>query len=151
VNVFSNRVEISNPGNLPPGITIDTIRDSQFSRNQFIASILRNLEFLEEYGRGIDIVYAAMDAAGLLPPIFKNSTNSFKVILLGGSFKDLNQRQVEIWHKLQEVARLSARQMVDMFPATSRPTINNDIRKLVDTGLIVSKGSGYNTYYEAKF
>ncbi len=151
INIFSNRIEISNPGNLPPGITVDTIRDSQFSRNQNIAAILRNLDFLEEYGRGIDIVYSKMDELSLLPPIFKNSANSFKVILLGSAFGALNARQVEIWHKLQEVSRLTARQMVDMFHPTSRPTINSDIRKLLDLELIVSRDSGYNTYYEARF
>ena len=40
VNIFSNRLEISNPGKLPPGVTIENIKDSQFSRNEIIASIL---------------------------------------------------------------------------------------------------------------
>ena len=151
VNIFANRIEITNPGNLAPGVSVENIKDTQFSRNEFIADILRDLDYLEEYGRGIDIAIATMLDSGLLPPLFKNSINSFRVTLLGEQFKDLNDRQVQIWHQLQEVSQLSARQMLDMFENVSRPTINNDIRKLIDTGLIRSRGNGSNTYYEARY
>ena len=60
INIFANRIEISNPGNLPPGITIENIKESQFSRNEIIASILRDFDYMEEYGRGIDIVFSRM-------------------------------------------------------------------------------------------
>jgi len=102
VKVFDNRIEVTNPGTLPPGINIDNLVDSQFSRNEVIANSMRDLEYMKEFGRGIDMIYSKMDKWGLAQPLFKNSANTFKVTLLGDDFKDLNNRQVDIWYYLQD-------------------------------------------------
>lgn len=146
INVFSNRIEISNPGNLPPGVTVSNIKYSQFSRNEIIATILKNMDYLEEYGRGIDIVFSKMNEWGLLEPIFKNMSNSFKVTLLGEVFKSLNSRQVSIWNILQDKKQITSRECKEMFPSVSRATVANDLDKLESMGLIEAKGSSYNTY-----
>ncbi len=151
INIFSNRVEISNPGNLPPGVTIENIKDSQFSRNEIIAEILKDMDYLEEYGRGIDIVFSRMSELGLLDPIFKNMSNSFKVILLGDKFRELNDRQVAIWNVIQEKKSATSKIIREMFPDVSRATIVNDFGKLVGIGLIEQKGSTNTTYYETKY
>lgn len=148
INIFSNRMEISNPGNLPPGVTIENIKDSQFSRNEIIAAILKDMDFLEEYGRGIDIVFSKMNEWGLLEPIFKNMSNSFRVILLGEAFKGLNNRQINIWNILQDKNKITSRECKELFSSVSRATIAVDLDKLESIGLIASKGSSYNTYYE---
>ncbi len=151
VNIFSNRLEISNPGNLPPGVTIENIKDSQFSRNEIIAQILKDMDYLEEYGRGIDIVFSKMSEWGLLDPIFKNMSNTFRVILLGKKFKGLNERQIMIWNVLLEKKHLTSRECQGLFPDSSRATIINDLNKLVSFGLIKQKGSASSTYYETKY
>ena len=150
VNIFSNRIEIINPGTLPPGITIENIKQSQFSRNEIIASILKDMDYLEEYGRGIDIVFSRMKEIGLQEPIFKNTSNSFKVTLPGDQFSELNQRQIEIWHTLQDRNRMTAKECQQLFENISRASISIDLSKLVELGLIVSKGSGSSTYYETE-
>ncbi|MEN8253074.1 MAG: ATP-binding protein [Patescibacteria group bacterium] len=149
INIFSNRIEIYNPGNLPPGVTIDNIKDSQFSRNEIIAAILKDMEYLEEYGRGINIVFSKMREWNLLDPIFKNMSNSFRVILLGEMFKKLNDRQVGIWNALQDREKITSKECNKLFPSVSKATIATDLNKLEKVGLIESKGASYNTYYEA--
>lgn len=151
VNIFSNRLEVSNPGNLPPGITVDNIKDSQFSRNEIIAAILRDLDYLEEYGRGIDIVFSKMHEWGLLEPIFKNTSNVFKVILLGETLNVLNSRQISIWYAIQENKKMTSKACRDLFPDNSKATIANDLKKLAEIGLIIPKGLGMNTFYEPKY
>lgn len=151
INVFSNRIEISNPGNLPPGVTIENIKDSQFSRNEIIAEILKDMDYLEEYGRGIDIVFSRMSGIGLLNPIFKNMSNSFKVILLGEKFKELNERQISIWNLIQEKKTMTSKKLRKVFLSFSRATIANDLATLLSIGLIDQKGSGISTYYETKY
>jgi len=148
VNIFSNRIEISNPGNLPPGVTIENIKEAQFSRNEVIAETLKDMEYLEEYGRGIDIVFSKMQEWELLEPIFKNISNKFIVILLGPIFKDLNERQIKIWHILQERKQINIKTCREIFPDVSRATISNDVSKLVKLKLIAQKGSSSNTFYE---
>lgn len=151
VTIFSNRIEIVNPGNLPPGVTIENLKVAQFSRNQVISKILRDLGYMEEFGRGIDLVYAKMIAYNLPEPIFKNSANSFKVILFGEPFKILNPRQILIWNYLQENRFINAKTACKLIPKVSRPTINNDLRQMMESELITQRGSGSLTYYESSY
>src|SRR3989344_466830 len=151
VNVFEDRLEIFNPGCLPPGVTVDNIRDAQVSRNEIIAARLKELDYLEEYGRGIDIVFTETEKWGLLQPIFKNTTNSFKVILPGEKLSKLNDRQFRIWDYLVEQKRITATACAELFPDISRATINNDLSRMQELGLIHSGGASMNTYYEPNF
>lgn len=151
VVVFTDRVEISNPGTLPPGITIDNLKESQFSRNEVIANLMRGLDYMEEFGRGIDLIYARMAEYKLVKPLFKNRSNTFKVTLLGPRFEKLNERQVKIWDYLQEYSQINISTATKLFPKISRATINNDLKGLVLIGLIVSKGASNSTYYEPKY
>jgi ATP-dependent DNA helicase RecG len=151
INVFEDRLEIFNPGCLPPGVTVENIRDAQVSRNEIIAARLKDLDYLEEYGRGIDIVFTEMEKWGLLRPTFKNTTNSFKVILPGEKLSKLNERQFYIWDYLAERKRITATECSELFSDVSRATINNDLSKMHELGLIHSSGASKGTYYEPNF
>jgi ATP-dependent DNA helicase RecG len=151
INVFEDRLEIFNPGCLPPGVTVENIRDAQVSRNEIIAARLKDLDYLEEYGRGIDIVFTEMEEWNLLRPTFKNTTNSFKVILPGEKLSKLNERQFYIWDYLAERKRITATECSELFPDVSRATINNDLSRMHELGLIHSSGASKGTYYESNF
>ncbi|HLB59527.1 MAG TPA: ATP-binding protein, partial [Bdellovibrionota bacterium] len=151
VNIFEDRVEVFNPGNLPPGVTIENIRSAQESRNQIIAARLKDLDYLEEYGRGIDIVFTEMAQWGLLPPLFKNTANSFKVILPGKKLSELNDRQLRIWELLVEKGRITRRDAEELLGGVSQNTIASDLRIMRDLGLIQQIGESRNTYYNPSF
>ncbi len=150
IAVFSDRVEVSNPGTLPPGVTIDNLKIAQFSRNDILARIMRDLDYMEEFGRGIDLVYSKMFEWGLVEPLFKNVSNVFKVTLLGKNFRSLNDRQIKIWNFIQDKSQITASLAHNLFHEVSRATINNDLKGLVDFGLIELKGSSTNIYYIPK-
>jgi len=149
IQIFSNRIEISNPGNLPPGVTIDNIKDAQFSRNEVIAGILSDMLYLEEYGRGIDIVLAESKRMGLYKPFFENSTNSFKVTVFGPAFSLLTDRQMDIWKNLKKVDRITTKEVMDLF-GVSRATAVSDINILISEGLAISEGASSSTHYTLK-
>lgn len=149
--IFQDRIEISNPGTLPPGVTVENLKISQFSRNGVIAKIMRDMDYMEEFGRGIDLIYSQMSLSGLVAPLFKNSSNSFKVTLLGDDYNNLNERQLKFWHILQDKNHLTASIAHEYFPHLSRQTINADLKDMVDIGLIGQKGSSSSTYYEPEY
>lgn len=149
--VFSNRIEISNAGNLPPGINIENIKDAQFSRNEVIASTLKDMGYIEEYGRGINLVYSKMREWDLLNPLFKNKANCFKVTLLGEEFKELNPSQIVIWQTIQDMGSITAAKSVEILEGRSRQSVNSDIRGLVEKGLISKEGSGNNIHYRPTY
>lgn len=151
VNVFADRIEVFNPGCLPPGVTVENIKDAQVSRNEIIAALLKDLDYLEEYGRGIDIVFAKMREWRLLEPLFKNTANSFKVILPGHRLSKLNERQIKIWEYLVEKEKTTVRECESFLLNTPRTTINSDLQKLQEIGLIRQLGVAKDTYYILTF
>jgi len=151
INIFADRIEIFNPGCLPPGVTIENIKDAQVSRNEIIAARLKELDYLEEYGRGIDIVFNEMKKWDLLPPIFKNTSNSFRVILMGEKLSKLNERQIKIWEYLAENKTITAKECEKLVLKTPRITLNYDLKKMCQLGLIQQAGQSRNTFYQTSF
>jgi len=151
VNIFEDRIEIFNAGCLPPGVTIENIKDAQVSRNEIIAARLKELDYLEEYGRGIDIVFNEMKKWNLLSPIFKNTSNSFKVILMGEKLSKLNERQIKIWEYLVENETVTAKECETFMPQAPRATLNHDLKQMCQLGLIHQMGQSRSTYYQATF
>lgn len=151
VNIFDDRIEIFNPGCLPPGVTIENIKDAQVSRNEVIAGILKDMGHLEEYGRGIDIVFDKMSEWNLMSPIFKNTANSFKVILPGKELSKLNERQIKIWDFLIDNKKITAKDCEKILGDVPRVTINRDLQKMEDMNLIHSVGKSISTYYQMNF
>jgi ATP-dependent DNA helicase RecG len=151
IRIFQDRIEIANPGSLPPGVTVDNIKEAQFSRNSMIAARLKDLRYLEEYGRGIDIVIKKMQEWGLPSPLFRNSVNSFEAILLGEKYKDLNDRQVKLIDVLLIKNRLTAQDCRKILKGAPRATINSDLKKMRDLGVLISNGASVNTFYTLAF
>ncbi|MBL1217853.1 MAG: transcriptional regulator [Planctomycetes bacterium] len=79
VEVFRNRVEVSNPGR--PIIDPNRLDIPPRSRNEQLASLMRRMGMCEELGSGIDRVLTAVEFFQLPPPAFIESSNSTRVTL----------------------------------------------------------------------
>jgi ATP-dependent DNA helicase RecG len=53
IEIFDDRIEISNPGGLPRGLTEKEFGKKAVRRNQLIASLLHRIDFVENMGTGI--------------------------------------------------------------------------------------------------
>lgn len=151
IRIFDDRIEILNPGSLPPGVTVDNLKEAQFSRNSMIAARLKDLKYLEEYGRGIDIVFRMMSEWGLPAPLFRNLVNGFEAILLGEKYRHVNDRQSQIINVLLLKGKLTVQDCQKILKGTPRATINSDLKKLRDLGMLVPNGASVNTYYTLAF
>lgn len=88
IELFSNRIEISNPGT--PLISIDRFIDhNPISRNEKLSSIMRRFKICEEKGSGIDKVIKSVELYQLPAPNFLEYDNGTKVILY--SYKQLSE------------------------------------------------------------
>lgn len=80
IELFSNRIEISNPG--IPLINIDRFIDhNPISRNEKLASLMRRFKICEEKGSGVDKVVKSVELYQLPAPNFLEYDNGTKVIL----------------------------------------------------------------------
>jgi len=151
IRIFNDRIEITNPGSLPPGVTVENIKEAQFSRNPMIAARLKDMRYLEEYGRGIDIVFKQMQERGLSLPIFRNSVNSFEAILLGEKYRGLNIRQIKLVDMLLIKNKITISDCQKILKGIPRATINNDLKRLRDLGILLANGASVNTFYTLAF
>ncbi|MFC3417173.1 ATP-binding protein [Algoriphagus hitonicola] len=86
IEVFSDRIEISNPGN--PLVTPDRFIDAYLSRNEKLADLMRRMGFCEEKGSGMDKVIFYNELFQLPPINVVVSENRTRVSLY--SYKSLN-------------------------------------------------------------
>jgi predicted HTH transcriptional regulator len=86
IEIFSDRIEISNPGN--PLITPDRFIDSYISRNEKLADLMRRMGFCEEKGSGLDKVIFYNELYQLPPINVIIDENRTRVTLY--SYKKLN-------------------------------------------------------------
>jgi ATP-dependent DNA helicase RecG len=86
IEIFSDRIEISNPGN--PLITPDRFIDSYISRNEKLADLMRRMGFCEEKGSGLDKVIFHNELFQLPPINVITDENRTRVTMY--SYKSLN-------------------------------------------------------------
>ena len=75
VMLFSDRLEVLNPGRLPPALTLEQLRETHPSvpNNRLLARSLYLVQYIEEMGtRTLDMIRRCKDA-GLLEPEFTDS------------------------------------------------------------------------------
>lgn len=93
VEIFSNRVEFTNPGES----LVDKMRvidSAPQSRNEMLARFMRMVRLCEERGSGIDKVISAVEQAQLPPPKFVAEKNYFRVILFAPKkFKEMSREE----------------------------------------------------------
>ena len=82
VAVFDNRIEISSPGELPAGYSIDDIGKMDFSklRNITIGRIFSELKIIEQWGRGFSNIIKLCRQYENIVPEFKEELMQFKII-----------------------------------------------------------------------
>ncbi len=80
--LFEDRLQISSPGRLPNGVTIDKMKEStHVPRNPILMKFLQDHHFVEKLGRGIPMVVREMKKLGVREPDFHESGEEFIVTL----------------------------------------------------------------------
>lgn len=95
VEIFDDRIEISNPGTLLPGKRPDRlIGTTPESRNEQLASSFRRYRICEERGTGFQKVVRAIELFGLPPLVFTLQENAFRVTLYAPrKFSEMSQTE----------------------------------------------------------
>jgi ATP-dependent DNA helicase RecG len=82
VDVFDDRIEISSPGRFPGLVDLsDPLHSTRFARNPRIARVCSDLHFGQELGEGIRRIFEEMRAAGLVDPVYRQTSGSVLLTL----------------------------------------------------------------------
>jgi predicted HTH transcriptional regulator len=90
VEIYSNRVEISNPGE--PVVPVERFIDGYQSRNERLADLMRRMHICEEKSSGIDKVIHTVEVFQLPAPDFRAGHRRTVAILYGAKdFEDMGR------------------------------------------------------------
>ena len=171
IRLFNNRLEITNPGKLMEGITLERIRPGGLSkrRNISICLTLDNIGFMEESGQGIRNIILALKKAGLREPLLKEdgeyfkvefytqSNNSEKDLGVIGTTTDLStqltQLQKEGLNKIQELEldTLTIKDYMSLISTNSRITAKTHLERFRELGLLRPRKEGKFLVYKKVF
>lgn len=144
VAIFDDRLEITNPGSLPFGLSLETAL-SGFSqlRNKVIGRIFRELNLIEQWGTGLGRMIETCEKRGIPKPLFEELDNYFRVTLFHDS---KNLQTGERWEKeileyLEKHNEISAKQAQKIWGITARTT-STRLRKMCEKGSLVEMSTG---------
>ena len=158
VEVFNNRVEISNPGGLPKGLKPEDFGKRTLARNPLIASLLLRAKYIEKLGTGIYRMRQEMIKAGLPEPVFSYDgffTITFNrvhkpekeiALSLGVSPKRL-ERMMYLLRQLKTDSGLDIKEAAIKHGILER-IVRKDLLLLEKNGWLVSSGTTSNRIYQ---
>jgi len=157
VRIFDDRIEFWNPGKLPEGWTVETLKQKHDSipPNPLIARQFFWLKYIEEVGTGTNKIIQWCKEWGLPEPDFEYTGTSLVVTLQKSKLTeeyfttlDLNDRQKKAMEFLRKNKRITSNEYSKLFRITERMA-RNDLKELINKKLINRKGeSKKTTYYE---
>ncbi len=155
VRLFTDRLEVWNPGTLPGTITPESLRSDHPSvpNNPLIAEPLYLARYIEKAGSGTQAMIELCREAGLPEPDFEERHGSMVVTLWRDWLTDevlagfhLNTRQKTGIACLREEGRITSGRYQDL-TGGSRQTAARDLEDLVKKGLLDRQGERRGTYY----
>ncbi len=156
VNVFSDRIEVWNPGELPPGMTTEMLREPHgpIPRNPLIAEPLFRTAYIEKAGTGTTDMIDDCRKAGLPEPDFEQRgpyfvTTIWRVWLTEAVMDelDLTVQERNLVSLLKAQGSISNKEYQKAFKV-SKSTASRHLDALVDKGVLSRIGStGKGTYY----
>lgn len=156
IRIFDDRIEIWNPGTLPPGVTVESLKGEHLSRpkNKNIARLLYLAKMIEQWGTGTSTMVSTCLKYGLEEPEFIDSGIDFRVIIrksddssISAVLSLLNNRQKAAFHYLlEENSHLNSTEYASLFTCTDR-TARNDLKKMIEMGVLLRTGESKRTQY----
>jgi len=156
VMLFADRLEVWNPGELPPNLTLEQLRRPHPSipHNPLIAEPLFLARYIEKAGTGILDMIELCGEARLPEPDFRQDGGQFVQTLWRDwltaevlSAAGLNERQTAAVAYLRSSGRITNSQYQEMYHVAKR-SAHRDLADMLRKGLVARVGlTGKGTYY----
>jgi len=155
IEVFDDRVEISNPGGLVSAVPKSEFGKRSASRNPLIFGLFERMRLVEQIGSGITRIRDVMNDEGLTPPEF-NIDGMFTVTLrrpfdfekwVEKWVEKLTDNRVKILKEIHNNHKVTKKEL-EQVVGISASAIDNNIDVLKDLGLLSREGSDKGGYWK---
>lgn len=150
IEIYDDRIEISSPGSLPDGLTIEDIkRGANAKRNPILINAMDKMDYIENYGSGIRRIFSLYKGFNK-QPILIATDNLFTVVLFNKNYKlnkiPTNQKLTEIVEFLSD-GKLASRLEIQEIMGLQKSYTLELISELKKLEIIGSEGRGPGTRY----
>lgn len=148
VAMYNDRVVITSPGSLPPGLTTEQYLYGQISvlRNPIVAEVLLKLNYIEKFGTGIARIRRAY-VGSVSQPLFDVRGEMVTVTLpLADSFSGSDEERAIL--KSLSGGRVLSRGELESQTGLSRARVLAALDSLIGCHAVVKRGTGRATKYE---
>lgn len=144
VAIFDDRIEITNPGCLPFGLSFEAALSgiSQL-RNRVIGRVFRELNLIEQWGSGLGRMLNICQQQGIPLPKFEELGNFFRTTLYHGVNKSIsvNEWQKPIIEYLKIHKEIFPKKAQELWKVTSR-TASSRLKRMCAEGVLVEISTG---------
>ena len=161
IKVYQDRLEITNPGGLPLGITKDNILHTTYRRNPHLIRILHDLKLMEGEGTGYNLIYEITSRDAKAFPIPNSDYNATSVtqyskildeeavLLLDFIAKNyqLSQKEFIALGVITRHKKILATQLTKELQLTDDERLRTYINRLNEQAIIISRGIKKGTEY----
>jgi ATP-dependent DNA helicase RecG len=161
INLYSDRLEVHNPGLLPLGVTPDNMLHKTVRRNEHLAKVFYDLKLMEREGSGFDKMYEILLSNGKQLPIpiegddrvtvtirkriLKNEV--VKLVSRANEEFQLRQREIICLGLIAQHTTLSAIEFSKVLNLPQQNAIRDWLGRLQDLSLVQSKGKTKGVEY----
>lgn len=162
IRVYPDRLEISNPGGLPLGISRENILHTKHRRNPNMIEIMCDYELMEGEGSGYDLIYELNAKEAKRPPIIDSSYNECCVIqyaeiidvdllpLLDYVMQNyqLSQKAFIAFGIIARERKIYSTQLIKQLQLPSDDRLRSYVDRIAAEGLIVKSGRGKGNQFQ---
>jgi predicted HTH transcriptional regulator len=146
LDIFSDRLEITSPGVLPLGITLQDLGEGISEvRNRLIVKIFREAGYVEQLGTGIMRIKEACRKNALPEPRFEETGNFFKVTIFRRRLT-LSPDVKDVYELIRQETPLGSKEIARKLNIHQNTALKR-LRWLKEKGLIHKQGSGPRVRY----
>lgn len=141
VEIFADRIEVSNPGRFPGLAEARDPREAmRFARNPRVARVCTEQGWAQELGEGIRRMFEEMALFGLPAPLYQQTAGGVRVALTANAVDPQLAEQLpagwqDVVAALRQVGRLRTGEVAELLGVT-RPTAIRRLRQMAKLGVI---------------
>lgn len=155
VMLFADRLEVWNPGELPPPLTVERLRHPHASipRNPLVCEPMFLVRYAEKAGSGILDMIALCRQAGLPDPDFRQDGGQFVQTIWRDWLTDAVMEELGLSARQRKAVALAkstgriTNTLYQEATGTARTTAKRDLDEMVSKGVLARHGRGRGTSY----
>ena len=171
VAVYDDRVEVTSPGMLYGGLTIEQIKEGGSKiRNRCIAEVFSRMKIIESWGTGIKRMFSSCKEYGVREPELLEIGDCFRVNLYRPSYnevhqsvpksepesipknvlKNLNKTQQKIIDIIWKNPKVTQTEIAEQLNI-STSAVKKSMKEIVNVGILVRIGANKGGYWKVRY